>query len=140
MRMQENSHPNLKVPRILPFLCDAVLAMNGQQCEGIFRVPADSEKTTELRLKLEKGIYDLGDLNDPNVPASLLKFWLRDLADPLIPADKYQTCIDCGEEIAKARNILQSLPIVNREVVIYVIKFLQVSNCNVISVSPSYSY
>ena len=126
MKMQEETHPNLKVPRILPFLTDAVMQLNGQQCEGIFRVPADSELTTELRLKLEKNQYNLGRLADPNVPASLLKFWLRDLAEPLIPASLYQRCIECGEDVGKSLAILRELPDINREVVIYVIKFLQV--------------
>lgn len=38
----------LKIPKIVPFLADAVLKMNGLQSEGIFRVPGDAEEVTDL--------------------------------------------------------------------------------------------
>ena len=38
----------LKIPKIVPFLTDAVLKMNGLQSEGIFRVPGDAEEVTDL--------------------------------------------------------------------------------------------
>ena len=38
----------LKIPKIVPFLADAVLQMKGQQSEGIFRVPGDAEEVTDL--------------------------------------------------------------------------------------------
>jgi hypothetical protein len=87
MKLQKDTFPDMKLPRILPFLADAVLNLQGQRSEGIFRVPGESDNITELKLRLEKGDYSLGSITDPNVPASLLKFWLRDLAEPLIPAD-----------------------------------------------------
>jgi RhoGAP domain len=35
---------------------------------------------------------------DPNVPSSLLKLFLRELAEPLIPAEFYNDCIKVGQE------------------------------------------
>jgi hypothetical protein len=52
MKLQERSFPKLKVPRILPFLSNAILELNGQSSEGIFRVPGDADYVTELVSKL----------------------------------------------------------------------------------------
>lgn len=38
----------LKIPKIVPFLADAVLQLNGKYSEGIFRVPGDAEEVTDL--------------------------------------------------------------------------------------------
>jgi hypothetical protein len=48
MELQTNQHDELKIPRIVPFLADAVHQMNGQQSEGIFRVPGDADDVTDL--------------------------------------------------------------------------------------------
>jgi len=105
MKLQSPSEGD--IPKILPFLTDGILALNGQKSEGIFRyltiiwhqikdisqnkiilsVPGDSEMVSELRLRIEKQNYNLEGITDPMVPASLLKLWLRELSDPLIPMD-----------------------------------------------------
>lgn len=87
---------DLKIPKILLFLTESIIQLNGFKTEGIFRVPGDSDEVNDLKVRVEKGIYSLGDIHDPNVPGSLLKFWMRDLAEPLIPADRYEACIDIG--------------------------------------------
>ncbi|KAJ3151898.1 hypothetical protein HK101_001854 [Irineochytrium annulatum] len=120
------------VPRILPFLADSILKLNGCRTEGIFRVPGDADSVTELRCRIEKGNYDMSNIQDPNAPASLLKFWLRDLAEPLIPSDLYDACIAVGasegtpEAGSEAANIVERLPDINREVANYMIRFLKI--------------
>lgn len=89
MAMNVHIETGGKHPKILTFLANAILKLNGCQTEGIFRVPGDADLITELKLRIENGEYDLKNITDPHVPASLLKFWLRDLADPLIPTDMY---------------------------------------------------
>ncbi|KAI9493892.1 hypothetical protein BDB00DRAFT_821151 [Zychaea mexicana] len=115
----------LKIPKIVPFLADAVLQMKGQQSEGIFRVPGDAEEVTDLRIRIENGKYDATGITDPNVPASLLKYWLRDLEEPLITSEYYDRCIRCSEDPDQAITIVNSLPEVNRRIIMYMIAFVQ---------------
>ncbi|RIA84346.1 hypothetical protein C1645_808810 [Glomus cerebriforme] len=125
MKLQEKSFPQLKVPRILPFLANAILELNGQSSEGIFRVPGDADYVTELKLRLEKNRYDMSGITDPNVPSSLLKLWLRELSDPLIPNKFYDKCVRFSEDNKVAIDIIKELPLINQRVVVYTIDFLQ---------------
>jgi hypothetical protein len=73
-------------------------------------------------------------LVDPHVPTSLLKLWLRELAEPLIPTNLYEECLRIGkddslskeETLSKAVNLIEGLPEINRNVIYYVINFLRV--------------
>ncbi|ORX96660.1 hypothetical protein K493DRAFT_336817 [Basidiobolus meristosporus CBS 931.73] len=125
MQMQAQSHPDLKIPRILLFLAESVLELDGQKSEGIFRLSGDPEAVTLLRLKIEKNQYNIQGITDPNVPSSLLKFWLRDLAEPLIPAEYYDMCIQNAENPEKSVEIIEKLPGINRVVVHFMLYFLQ---------------
>ncbi|RCI05817.1 hypothetical protein CU098_000790, partial [Rhizopus stolonifer] len=115
----------LKIPKIIPFLTNAVHELKGPTTEGIFRIPGDADDVTDLRIRIENGNYDSTGIQDPNVPASLLKYWLRDLAEPLIPTELYQGCIQYAEDKHKCLEIVNSLPDTNRRIVLYMIRFLQ---------------
>lgn len=82
----------------------------------------------EKRVRIENGNYDATGITDPNVPASLLKYWLRDLADPLIPSELYDTCLAHSEDGTQAINIINQLPDTNRRIALYMISFLQEFN------------
>ena len=49
------------------------------------RVPGDIDEVNALKLHMDKGNAPPTELDDPNIPASLLKLWFRELEDPLIP-------------------------------------------------------
>ncbi|KAI9142002.1 hypothetical protein BKA69DRAFT_1070956 [Paraphysoderma sedebokerense] len=125
MENQQKEFPHIPVPRILPFLANAVLNLNGCQSEGIFRVPGDADGVGELKLRIEKNRYDMTGIFDVDVPASLLKFWMRDLAEPLIPEEFYQKCITNSDNVQACIKIIEELPQHNRDVAKYVIRFLQ---------------
>ncbi|KAI7903019.1 Rho GTPase activation protein [Cokeromyces recurvatus] len=116
---------SLQIPQIVPFLTNAVLQANGKYSEGIFRVPGDADAVTDLRIKIENGHYDAIGVTDPNVPASLLKYWLRDLAEPIIPSKDYEDCIQFAEDAEKATTIINRLPDTNRRIILFIISFLQ---------------
>lgn len=61
-----------EVPRIMNFLAQGILKLNGQQTEGIFRVPGDADQVTGLHVRIEKKQYDMSGIHDASVPASLL--------------------------------------------------------------------
>jgi len=124
-RLQERNYPHQKVPIILPFLADGILALGGTKSEGIFRVPGDGDSVSELKLRIDKGYYTLDGFDDPTVLASCLKLWLRELCDPLVPEELYNDCIMHAKEPETCVQIVQRLPTINRRVVVFVISFLQ---------------
>lgn len=79
------------------------------------------------RIRIENGRYESAGITDPNVPASLLKYWLRDLANPLILTEYYELCIKHSEDIDQAIEVIHKLPDVNRRIVLYMADFLAVS-------------
>jgi hypothetical protein len=56
-------------------------------------VPGDIDAVNALKVKMDKG-ERARDLQDPHVPASALKLWFRELAEPIIPAELYDECIN----------------------------------------------
>ncbi|CAG8575102.1 10612_t:CDS:10 [Paraglomus occultum] len=125
MKLQKEKYPDLKIPRILPFLSVAILNLQGKTSEGIFRVPGDVDAVAELRLRIENNQYDIAGITDPNIPSSLFKYWLRELAEPLIPSEFYDECIRSSDDVDAAIEIVKRLPEINRRVVAFTINFLQ---------------
>ncbi len=123
--MQERTYSHLQIPIILPFLADGILALGGTKSEGIFRIPGDGDSVSELKIRIEQGFYNLEGVDDPHVPASLLKLWLRELADPLVPTELYNDCVACAREPEACVAMVARLPTINRRVVLFVISFLQ---------------
>ncbi|ORY07717.1 hypothetical protein K493DRAFT_250939 [Basidiobolus meristosporus CBS 931.73] len=125
MEQQKEQHPELPLPHILLFLAGAVLKLGGLHSEGIFRLSGDPEFVNQLRLNLEKQKYDLEGIADPNSPSSLLKLWLRDLSEPLIPIEFYDKCLLFAENPQEAIQLIGNLPDINRQVVHFMISYLQ---------------
>jgi len=125
IRLQERNYPQQKVPIILPFLTDGILALGGTKAEGIFRVPGDGDSVSELKLRIDRGYYNLDGVDDPHILASLMKLWLRELCDPLIPEEMYNECVTSAKDPDACIHIVQRLPTINRRVVLFIISFLQ---------------
>ncbi|CAG8751923.1 23978_t:CDS:2, partial [Gigaspora rosea] len=70
------------------------------------------------KLRIEKNRFDISEITDANVPSSLFKFWLRDLADPLIPSEFYDQCIKNCDDTNLSIEIVKKLPEINRRVVL----------------------
>ncbi|XP_030625509.1 rho GTPase-activating protein 39 [Chanos chanos] len=125
MERQSELFPNRKLPWVQVQLSQYVLALGGAQTEGIFRVPGDIDEVNALKLQVDQ--WNIPEnLSDPNVPASLLKLWYRELEEPVIPQNFYKQCISHYEDPEAAINVVQSLPELNRLVLYYFIHFLQV--------------
>jgi len=95
-----------------------------------FRVPGDIDEVNSLKIQ-----YDLwnvpSEFTEPHTPASLLKLWYRELYEPLIPRDFYDQCITSCTDPEAAISIIHSLPHINRLVLAYLIRFLQVIRANI---------
>lgn len=125
MLMQKNRYSDRKLPWIQTTLSEEVLGLGGAQQEGIFRVPGDIDEVNALKVRCDEWIPPT-NCPDPHVPASLLKLWYRELHEPLIPAEFYDQCVNNYADPEAAINIVHSLPHINRLVLCYLIRFLQV--------------
>lgn len=59
MDLQKTSYPQLKIPVILTFLADGILALGGTRSEGIFRIPGDGDGVSQLKSRMDRGHYHL---------------------------------------------------------------------------------
>nr|XP_046240601.1 rho GTPase-activating protein 39 isoform X2 [Scatophagus argus] len=125
MERQSELFPDRKLPWVQVQLSQYVLALGGAQTEGIFRVPGDIDEVNALKLQVDQWRIP-ENLSDPNVPASLMKLWYRELEEPLIPMDFYKQCVSNCDDPVAAIAVVQSLPELNRLVLCYFIHFLQV--------------
>nr|XP_041570047.1 rho GTPase-activating protein 39 isoform X3 [Taeniopygia guttata] len=123
--MQKDRYPDRQLPWVQTRLSEEVLALNGDQTEGIFRVPGDIDEVNALKLQVDQWKIPTG-LEDPHVPASLLKLWYRELEEPLIPHEFYEESISHYENPEAAIAVVHALPRINKMVLCYLIRFLQV--------------
>ncbi|KAJ1964687.1 hypothetical protein GGI12_001256 [Dipsacomyces acuminosporus] len=112
------------LPLILEQLTQLITKLGGERTEGLFRVPGDSDAVSIARLQIEAGQPDFSSIHDPNIPASLLKEWLRDLAEPLMPESMYEACIEKPDDPQAVQSILYMLPDSSYQVVKYILGFL----------------
>ncbi|KAL1116664.1 hypothetical protein AAG570_005136, partial [Ranatra chinensis] len=125
MEMQKSRFPHYKLPWVQTTLSDQVLKLQGTHTEGIFRVSADVDEVTSLKQQLDRWDKPT-EYTDAHTPASLLKLWYRELYEPLIPDSLYEECIQQCDDAEQAAAIVDTLPHLNKMVLAYLIRFLQI--------------
>ena len=91
-----------------------------------YRVPGDIDEVNALKVHCDQWVPPT-DCPDPHIPASLLKLWYRELYEPLIPGQFYEQCVNNFQDAEAAVSIVHNLPYINRMVLSYLIRFLQVT-------------
>jgi len=63
-------------------------------------------------------------VDDPHVPGSLLKLWMRELIYPIVPTELYDLAIESAskEDPQLAVQLVKDMPVLNRRVLYYVIQ------------------
>eukprot|EP00735_Rhodelphis_limneticus_P007191 TRINITY_DN19697_c0_g1::TRINITY_DN19697_c0_g1_i1::g.3343::m.3343 TRINITY_DN19697_c0_g1::TRINITY_DN19697_c0_g1_i1::g.3343 ORF type:complete len:514 (-),score=131.95,sp/Q9C0H5/RHG39_HUMAN/31.85/7e-55,RhoGAP/PF00620.22/9.2e-31,MyTH4/PF00784.12/4.8e-22,MyTH4/PF00784.12/5.9e+03 TRINITY_DN19697_c0_g1_i1:723-2156(-) len=124
MMAQRARAPQLVVPQVMSVLCHNILHFGGADYEGIFRKPADSEDLKFLIKEFNQGNYE-PTLKDPNSYAGALKLWVRDLFDPIFPAELYNECIMSAKDAVSAIRVTEKLPPLQKAVLHHLCEFLK---------------
>ncbi|MCJ8740653.1 hypothetical protein PDJAM_G00061330 [Pangasius djambal] len=100
---------------------------------GLFRQPGQATLVKELQEAFDAGEKPSFDSStDVHTVASLLKLYLRELPEPLVPFSCYQEFLICGKKISsnrdqgllELRNLLHELPVANFKLLKYICQFL----------------
>jgi len=125
--IQKEKFPELDVPWIQIALTREIVRLGGQQTEGIFRLAGELDKVTALKVKVEEWEVLGEDMDgDPHIACSLLKLWLREMAEPLFPTDFTPELLDASEDKDKCIELVKNLPELNRRSLLHLLRFLQV--------------
>eukprot|EP00808_Paulinella_micropora_P000831 g34818.t1 len=114
MELQQQTAPELAVPRILHVMIQKIKDLGGLQTEGIFRITPDLEQLRALRESIDNGDYSvMSRIDSPHLPASLLKAWLRELSEPIFSVEAYERAVEIGKGKGKdspeLRQMLQEM-------------------------------
>ncbi|KAK6030898.1 RhoGAP domain protein [Ostertagia ostertagi] len=123
MEMQAERYPQLQLPWIETTLIELLYESGARRTEGLFRVPADPDQLMTTRARLDMFVIPV--VHDPHVPAGLLKLWLRQLPEPLIPHAFYQRALAASENPAELARLVKILPNINQLVLTKLVACLQ---------------
>ncbi|KAM9282278.1 LOW QUALITY PROTEIN: rho GTPase-activating protein 22 [Cariama cristata] len=123
--------------RLAPLLveqCVDFIRERGLTEEGLFRMPGQANLVKDLQDSFDCGEKPLFDSNtDVHTVASLLKLYLRELPEPVIPFAKYEDFLSCGQLLSKDEGEVRypelvkqvkNLPQANYNLLKYICKFL----------------
>ncbi|XP_028274087.1 rho GTPase-activating protein 24 isoform X2 [Parambassis ranga] len=122
-----------KLAPMLVEQCVDFIRQRGLREEGLFRLPGQANLVKELQDAFDCGEKPSFDCNtDVHTVASLLKLYLRELPEPVIPFQKYDEFLACAKLLGKddetgmkeLRRLLESLPPVNHNLLKYICRFL----------------
>ncbi|NXU81927.1 RHG22 protein, partial [Oreotrochilus melanogaster] len=127
--------------------CVDFIRERGLKEEGLFRMPGQANLVKDLQDSFDCGEKPLFDSNtDVHTVASLLKLYLRELPEPVIPFANYEDFLSCGQLLTKDEGEgtqelvkqVKNLPRANYNLLKYICKFLDEvqahSNINKMSV------
>lgn len=123
MEMQAERYPQLQLPWIETTLIELLYESGARRTEGLFRVPADPDQLMTTRTRLDMFVVPV--VHDPHVPAGLLKLWLRQLPEPLIPHAFYQRALSSSDNPVEVTRLIQVLPSINQLVISKLVACLQ---------------
>ncbi|XP_056092087.1 rho GTPase-activating protein 22 [Rhinichthys klamathensis goyatoka] len=123
-------------PRLAPLLveqCVDFIREQGLDEEGLFRMPGQANLVKDLQEAFDCGDKPQFDSNtDVHTVASLLKLYLRELPEPVVPFCKYEDFLTCAQLLAKDEEegiqelgkLVTTLPAANYNLLKYICKFL----------------
>ncbi|GAM27793.1 hypothetical protein SAMD00019534_109690 [Acytostelium subglobosum LB1] len=115
---------DMDVPVVLKMMTEAIIAMDGCSTEGIFRVPGTASEVQRFKSRFNELDFTL-DTKDVHVVAGLLKLWLRELTDPIIPTSLYDECIKTWNQKNDSIRLIDALPTPNKQVMTFLLHFLK---------------
>ncbi|KAL3875584.1 hypothetical protein ACJMK2_033522 [Sinanodonta woodiana] len=127
-----------KVPFIVKRICSYIEA-NGFELEGIFRVNGNSRIVDKLHQNFDQhGDANLDEDGDVMAVAGVLKLFLRELPDSVIPEHMTKQFVDLQETyrndtaecLKKLKTILTELPEEHYNLLKFISHFLAVVSCN----------
>ncbi|KAM6329780.1 rho GTPase-activating protein 22 isoform 2-T2 [Podargus strigoides] len=113
--------------------CVDFIRERGLTEEGLFRMPGQANLVKDLQDSFDCGEKPRFDSNtDVHTVASLLKLYLRELPEPVIPFAKYEDFLSCGQLLSKDEGEgtqelvkqVKNLPQANYNLLKYICKFL----------------
>ncbi|XP_070844533.1 rho GTPase-activating protein 24 isoform X1 [Chaetodon trifascialis] len=122
-----------KLAPMLVEQCVDFIRQWGLREEGLFRLPGQANLVKELQDAFDCGEKPSFDCNtDVHTVASLLKLYLRELPEPVIPFHKYDEFLACAKLLGKddemglkeLRKLVECLPPVNYNLLKYICRFL----------------
>nr|XP_043902070.1 rho GTPase-activating protein 22 isoform X2 [Solea senegalensis] len=124
--------PQRSVP-VLVEQCVCFIREHGLEEEGLFRAPGQTNHVRELQDAFDRGEKPVFDsTTDVHTVASLLKLYIRELPEPIIPFSKYTQFLSCAQILNKDKEMgitelgkqVKSLPQVNHNLLKYICRFL----------------
>ncbi|XP_061657109.1 rho GTPase-activating protein 24 isoform X2 [Syngnathoides biaculeatus] len=129
----ERRYGNKMAPMLVE-QCADFIRQRGLLEEGLFRLPGQANLVKELQEAFDCGEKPLFDCNtDVHTVASLLKLYLRELPEPVVPFHKYDDFLACTKLLSKdddetgmreLRKLVEGLPPVNYNLLKYICRFL----------------
>ena len=124
MWCQKSHHPRLLIPYVLYYMVKQLTERNALKTVGIFRVAGSQAITNEILEEVNTNIEAISSRGEVNVLANLLKIWLTELPNPVVPVEM----IDTFEEMTESNRhlgFLEKLPQVHRFTLMFIIGFVQ---------------
>jgi hypothetical protein len=122
--------PGSEVPYIVEHAIK-VLEAKSLEVEGVFRLSGSQNLIDKLKAEFNAGKQvDLSTVADPHTVTGVLKLYFRELPEPLMTYDLYESFVaaqqerDPNKRIRYIRHLISSLPQVNRSTLKYLIGFL----------------
>ncbi|XP_068024138.1 LOW QUALITY PROTEIN: rho GTPase-activating protein 24 [Melanerpes formicivorus] len=113
--------------------CVDFIRQRGLREEGLFRLPGQANLVKELQDAFDCGEKPAFDsTTDVHTVASLLKLYLRELPEPVVPYAKYEEFLSCAKLLSKEEETglkelvkqVKSLPAANYNLLKYICRFL----------------
>ncbi|XP_025918922.1 protein FAM13B isoform X3 [Apteryx rowi] len=130
--LQQEGQPDNEVPFIVRHVVDYIEEHGGLEQEGLFQVNGNAETVEWLRQRYDNG-EDVDLVKEADVPSaiSLLRFFLQELPEPVIPGSLHIHMMQLSQDYnnedefgRKLRFLLQQLPPVNYSLLKFLCKFL----------------
>lgn len=118
-----------QVPRVLERCCSHI-ETHGLQTVGIFRVGSSKKRVRQLREDFDLGVdVQLDEEQSVHDVAALLKEFLRDMPDPLLPRELYPAFLHANllrgaEQLLYLQHLLYLLPPCNCDTLLRLLSFL----------------
>ncbi|XP_037365139.1 protein FAM13B isoform X7 [Talpa occidentalis] len=130
--LQQGGHPDNEVPFIVRHVVDYIEEHGGLEQQGLFQVNGNAETVEWLRQRYDSG-EEVDLVKEADVPSaiSLLRFFLQELPEPVIPGSLHIHLMQLSQDDnnedefgRKLRFLLQQLPPVNYSLLKFLCRFL----------------